>query len=143
MKKQRIQQLYKKGKVLILLMFCGFCCSSFSIYAQDSTRINSKQELRIHGKVTDKWKNPLPGVTVRLSALNETAIPFTARITSAREKCGCIRIYRSRRVWRSREAPDGALPASERKVISPSEARLLIRWIYPCLVQAITSASRA
>ena len=66
MKKQRIQQLYKKGKVLILLMFCGFCCSSFSIYAQDSTRINSKQELRIHGKVTDKWKNPLPGVTVRV-----------------------------------------------------------------------------
>ena len=66
MKKQRIQQLHKKWKVLILLMFCGFCCSSFSIYAQDSTRVNSKQELRIHGKVTDKWKNPLPGVTVRV-----------------------------------------------------------------------------
>ena len=66
MKKQRIQQLHKKGKVLILLMFCGFCCSSFSIYAQDSTRVNSKQELRIHGKVTDRWKNPLPGVTVRV-----------------------------------------------------------------------------
>lgn len=66
MKKRRIQQLLKKAKVLALLMFWGFCCCSFSIYAQDSTRVNQKQELRLHGKVTDERKNPLPGVTVRI-----------------------------------------------------------------------------
>ncbi len=66
MKKRRIQQSPNKVKVLVLLMFWGLCCCSFSLYAQDSTRVDSKRELRIHGKVTDEQKNPLPGVTVRV-----------------------------------------------------------------------------